>query len=61
VKLGDSIPHMVLVAGKGLKCHCGQPASRFILCLHCQEIVASCGGHKLTIEQEREAHCRVAP
>jgi len=50
--------HIILAPGTGLRCRCGEPASRFILCRSCLRIVSSCGGHKLTIDQERDAHCK---
>jgi hypothetical protein len=58
MKLDDRIPHIVLAPGKGLKCHCGQPASRFVLCPRCREIVASCGCHGMTADQDRDNHCK---
>ena len=58
MKLGGNIPHMILTPGKGLLCKCGAKAWRFILCVKCRHIVATCGNHNMTIEQEREAHCR---
>ena len=55
------LPHIILAPGNGLRCSCGERAVRFVLCRRCREIVASCGGHKLTIEQERDAHCKAPP
>jgi len=60
MKLGGSIPHIILAPGKGLRCRCGEKASRFIICRRCREIVVTCDGH-MTIEQERDAHCKEAP
>lgn len=58
MKLGGSIPHIVLVASKGLLCPCGAKACVFALCLKCRHIVASCGGHQKTIGQTRQEHCK---
>jgi hypothetical protein len=55
------IPHIILAPGKGLRCRCGEKASRFILCRRCREIVASCGGHQMTPEQEATNHCKEKP
>jgi len=52
-----TVPHIILAPGNGLRCRCGDKANRFVLCRSCRQIVASCGGHKLTSEQERELHC----
>jgi hypothetical protein len=55
------IPHIILAPGKGLRCRCGEKASRFVLCRRCREIVASCGGHQMTPEQEATNHCKEKP
>jgi hypothetical protein len=52
------IQHIILAPGKGLRCRCGEKASRFILCRRCRQIVATCFGHQMTMEQERDAHCK---
>ncbi len=56
-----TVPHIILAPGAGLRCKCGEKATRFILCRRCRKTVASCGGHKLTSEQERDAHCKEGP
>ena len=53
--------HIILAPGKDMHCHCGDKASRFILCRVCSKIVASCGGHRLTIEEESKLHCKDKP
>lgn len=57
MKLGGRISHIALAPGNNLSCPCGQPASRFMLCPNCKHIVATCGGHKTTIQQETDNHC----
>lgn len=52
--------HIITAPGRNLRCRCGAKASMFVLCLRCRGIVASCGGHKMTGQQERDAHCRGA-
>jgi hypothetical protein len=47
-----------MAAGQGTRCRCGERASLFIRCQVCKSIVASCGGHKMTGEQERDNHCK---
>lgn len=49
--------HIITAPGRNLRCRCGEKASLFVLCLRCRGIVASCGGHKMTGQQERDAHC----
>jgi hypothetical protein len=55
------VDHIILAPGKGLRCRCGEKASRFILCRSCRQIVASCGGHQITPEQEAANHCKEKP
>jgi hypothetical protein len=50
--------HIVLAPGKGTRCRCGERATRFVLCLDCRQIIATCLGHRMTLEQERAAHCK---
>ena len=57
-----SSTHIIMAPSMKLRCcHCSESASKFILCRRCKKIVATCGGHKLSIEQERDAHCKAAP
>ncbi len=51
------LQHIILAPGKGIKCRCGQPASRFVLCRKCRVVVATCMGHMKTIDEEAEEHC----
>jgi hypothetical protein len=53
--------HIALAPGTGLRCKCGERANRFVLCRRCKKTVATCGGHQMTIEQERDAHCKGKP
>lgn len=45
-----------LILQHDLKCHCGQRAFTWMRCRVRRCLVATCGGHKMTITQEREAH-----
>lgn len=47
-----------LPADKRPRCPCGEPANRWSRCKTCKQIVASCGGHKKTSEQETADHCK---
>jgi hypothetical protein len=54
----EAMNHIVLAPGQNIRCRCGERASQHVLCRRCREIVSTCGQHNMTIEEERERHCK---